>query len=73
MITAIRSGEFVMSFMSLFPNGQERRVAQDEASAALDKYGDKAAAVLLMKAQQSQSSTRRTVYKLARRIVLKSA
>jgi oligoendopeptidase F len=62
-----------MSFLSLFPNGQERRLAYEEAAAALEKYGDKAAAVLLMKAQQSQSSTRRTVYKLARKIVLKSA
>jgi len=61
-----------MSFLSIFPSGQERRLAQDEAAAALEKYGDKAAAVLLMKAQQSQSSTRRTVYKLARKIVMTS-
>ena len=62
-----------MSFMGMFPNGPERRLAQDEAATALEKYGDKAAAVLLMKAQQSQSSTRRTIYKLARKIVMKSA
>jgi len=58
-----------MSFMGLFPNERERRLAQDEAASAIERYGDRAAIVLLMKAQQSRSAERRVVYKLAREIV----
>lgn len=58
-----------MSFMGLFPSERERRLAAEEAAYALDRHGDEAAAVLLMKAQQTRSAERRTVYKLAHRIV----
>jgi hypothetical protein len=64
---------FVMSFMGMFPNEQERRLAQDEAAHAIEQYGDRAETVLLKKAQQTRSASRRVVYKLARRIVLGNA
>jgi hypothetical protein len=54
-----------MSFMGLFPSDRERRVADEEAAYALDKHGDQAATVLLMKAKQTRSPERRLVYKLA--------
>lgn len=59
-----------MSFMGFFPSDRERRLAGDEAADALDKHGDEAATVLLDKARQTHSTERRTVYKLARKIVL---
>jgi hypothetical protein len=58
-----------MSFMGLFPSEQERRLARDEAAAAIDLHGDRAETILLMKAQQTRSPTRRTIYRLARQIV----
>jgi hypothetical protein len=54
-----------MSFMGLFPSDRERRVADEEAAYALDKHGDQAAMVLLMKAQQTRSPERRRIYKMA--------
>lgn len=58
-----------MSFLGI-PNKRERRIARAEAAEAIDRHGDQAAAILLMKAQQSRSTGRRAVYKLARKIVL---
>ena len=40
-----------MSFMGLFPSDRERRLARDEADAALDNHGDQAEMILLMKAR----------------------
>jgi len=57
-----------MPFLGI-PNERERRLARDEAAEAIDKHGDQAAAILLMKAQQSRSAHRRAVYKAARKIV----
>ena len=36
---------------------------------AMNKHGDQAPAILLMKVQQSRSADRRAIYKLARKIV----
>ncbi|MBA2935021.1 hypothetical protein HZF05_13035 [Sphingomonas sp. CGMCC 1.13654] len=58
-----------MSFMGFFPSDRERRLARDEAVEAIDKHGDQAETILLMKAQQSRSPERRTIYRLARQIV----
>ena len=57
-----------MSFMGFFPNEQERRLAREEAAYALERHGDRAAEVLADKAAQSRKH--RTIYKLARAIVL---
>lgn len=57
-----------MSFMGFFPNEQERRLAREEAAYALEKHGDRAAEALADKAAQSRKH--RTIYKLARAIVL---
>ncbi len=54
-----------MSLMGLFPNERERRAANEEAAYAIDKYGDRATMILLMKAQQTRSHARRRIYKLA--------
>jgi len=62
-----------MSFMGIFPSARERRLARDEAASAIERHGDKAAGYLWMKAQQTRSPERRTVYKLARKIVLGEA
>ncbi|WP_454884423.1 hypothetical protein [Sphingomonas oryzagri] len=62
-----------MSFMGMFPNERERRLAHEEAAYATEQYGDKAATILLMKAQQTRSAEHQVVYKLARKIVLGSA
>lgn len=59
------SGGNTMSFMGLLPNERERRAASEEAAYALDKHGDKAALILLQKAQQTHSLERRRVYKMA--------
>jgi hypothetical protein len=61
-----------MSFMGLFPSVQEQAIARDEAAYALEKYGEQAATVLLMKAQQTRSMRRRCIYRLARKIVLRA-
>lgn len=58
-----------MSLLGMFPRERERRLAQEEATYAMRDHGDDAAAVLLMKAQQTRSAERRMVYKLARKIV----
>jgi len=58
--------------MGMFPSERERRLAREEAAHAVDQHGDRAADVLLMKAQQSRSAERRVAYKLARKIVLAS-
>lgn len=58
-----------MSFLGFFPSDRERRLARDEAADAAEKHGDQAETVLLMKAQQTRSPTRRTVYRLASQIV----
>jgi len=58
-----------MSFLGI-PNERERRAAQDEAAETIGRHGEQAAAILLMKAQQTRSPQRRAVYKFARRIVL---
>lgn len=49
--------------------GWERRLARDEAAEAIDKHGDQAETVLLMKAQQTRSPQRKTIYRLARQVV----
>ena len=54
-----------MSFMGLFPNNRERKLASEEAAYALEKHGDGAALALLEKAQQTRSRQRRTIYRLA--------
>ncbi len=59
-----------MSFMGIFPSVRERRLASEEGAYAIDKYGDRADEILLLKAQQTRSNERRMVYKLARQIVL---
>jgi hypothetical protein len=61
----------VSSFIGLFPSNRERRLADEEAAYALDKHGDQAAMILLMKAQQTRSPERRLVYKLALNAVKK--
>jgi len=58
-----------MAFLGI-ANERERRLAQEEAASAIERYGDRAATVLSMKAQQTQSAQRRVVYKLARKIVM---
>lgn len=58
-----------MSFLGI-PNDRKRRLAPDEATAAIEKYGDQAAEILLMKVRQTQSARRRAVYKVARKIVM---
>jgi chromosome condensin MukBEF ATPase and DNA-binding subunit MukB len=58
-----------MSFLGLFPNERERRLANEEAAHAIHAHGDQADMILLMKAQQTRSPERRMVYKLARKIV----
>ncbi len=62
-----------MAFMGLFPSDRERRLARDEAAGTIERHGDKAAAYLSMKAQQSCSAERRRIYKLARKIVLRQS
>jgi len=57
-----------MAFLGI-PNERERRLARDEAEEAIAKHGDQAAAILLMKAQQTRSAERRAIYKLARKLV----
>jgi len=57
-----------MSFLGI-PNERERRLAREEAADAMNKHGDQAPAILLMKVQQSRSADRRAIYKLARKIV----
>ena len=59
----------MMSFLGMFANERERRLAREEAAHAIKQYGDKAATVLLVKAQQTRSVERRTIYRLARKIV----
>ena len=59
----------MMSFLGMFANERERRLAQEEATYAIGDHGDNAATVLLMKAQQTRSVERRTIYRLARKIV----
>lgn len=54
-----------MSFMGLFPGKHERRLARDEAIAAIERHGDRAEAALRDKAQQTTSVDRRRLYKLA--------
>jgi hypothetical protein len=54
-----------MSFMSFFANNRERRVAMDEAAAALEKHGAGAEEVLRAKASQAHSGERRRIYRLA--------
>lgn len=54
-----------MSFLGLFPNARERRLAHEEALDALERHGDKAGEVLLDKARQTRSSERRMIYRLA--------
>jgi hypothetical protein len=59
----------MMSFMGLFPSDRERRLARDEADAALDNHGDQAEMILLMKARQTRSPERQMIYRLAKNIV----
>lgn len=54
-----------MSFMGLFPKDREKRLARDEAAYAIEKHGDEAGDVLIMKVRQTRSSERRRIYKLA--------
>jgi len=58
-----------MSFLGI-PNERERRATHDEAAETISRHGEQAAAILLMKAQQTRSPQRRAVYRFARRIVL---
>jgi hypothetical protein len=54
-----------MSFMGLFPTKREKRLARDEASYAVEKHGAEAGDILTKKVQQTHSSERRRIYKLA--------
>jgi len=58
-----------MAFLGIV-NERDRRLARDEAADAIERHGNQAAMILLMKAQQSRSVQRRTIYKLARKIVM---
>lgn len=58
-----------MSFMGMFPNRRERRLARDEAWHAVQEHGAKAESFLLMKAQKTESAERRVIYKLACKIL----
>ena len=58
-----------MSFFGLFPSEHQRRVAQEEAVYALNRYGDEAEAILARKARESRSRNRRMIYRLARKHV----
>jgi hypothetical protein len=51
--------------MGLFPTDREKRLARDEAAYAIEKHGVEASNILVMKAQQTRSSERRRIYKLA--------
>jgi hypothetical protein len=51
--------------MGLFPTDREKRLARDEAAYAIEKHGDEAGDILIMKAQQTRSFERRRIYKLA--------
>ena len=64
-------GIYDMSFMGVFPSVREQAIAREEAAYAVEKYGDQAAAVLLMKAHQTRSTERRCIYRLARKMVLR--
>ena len=55
-----------MSFMGLFPSSRERSLAHEEALDALERHGEKAEEILLLKARQSRSTERRMIYRLAR-------
>lgn len=62
-----------MSLMGLFPSERERQLAREEAWHAVKEHGDKAESVLLAKDQQTGSTERRMIYKIARKIVLTGA
>ncbi len=59
-----------MSIIGASPSNRERSLAREEAAAAIESYGDCAATILLMKAQQTRSAERRAIYMLARQIAL---
>jgi len=54
-----------MSFMGFFPNGSERRLARDEAVAAVERHGERASAILMMKARKTPNRDRRMIYRMA--------
>ena len=58
-----------MTFLGI-PNERERRRAHKEATDALEKHGEQAAAMLMTKARQARSPQRRAVYRFARKISL---
>ena len=62
-----------MSFFALFVSDRERRLAREEAVAALEKHGAQAEEILRKKASQAHSGERRRIYKLAASHVRKLA
>ncbi len=58
-----------MFFFRWMVNDRDRRLARDEAVAAIERHGEKAESALLLKSRQTPSSERRKIYKLARRYI----